>query len=439
MINKTFNPKNIAVVGATDRKMSVGRGVIENMKKAGQKNTFYINPNKEKVLGKKTYKKLTDVKEKIDLVVIIVPQKFVDNVVDDCISKRVKTVIIISSGFREVNEEGRILEKRISEKLEKNNIRLVGPNTLGIIRPPKKLNLSFAPSNPKKGDMAFIFQSGGFIDALIEGKEKEEYGFSFVVSVGNEAGLTFADYIRMANEDQHTNSIGLYVEGLTDGQEFYSALKQATKPVVVLKAGKEERSKKAISSHTGSLAGEHRIFSAAVKQAGAFSVDSLEELFNTVKGTAWLSPIKNRNVAIVTNGGGAGVLLADYFAKHNIKLPAIKPSSQAEKTAPFAFHNPLDVLGDALPDRYLLGCETALKQKNISALVVVQTPQIMTDPVGNAKLIVQLKNKYRKPILTVFMGQGEKTVKAIKILEKNRIPNYDDPQKIIKPLLAIIK
>ncbi len=436
MINKVFNPKTVAVIGATDRKMSVGRGLLENLQKEGSRKLFFVNPNKNKIFGKKTHARVTDIKEKIDLAVIVIPSKFVLSAVDDCISKKIKNLIIISSGFRETGKEGIELEKQLVAKIKENNINLVGPNTLGVIRPPKKLNLSFAPETPPSGDTAFISQSGGFIDALIDGSKDSSYGFSLIVSVGNEAGLTFADYIDMANDDKYTRSIALYVEGLRDGKEFYASLQRSSKPVIVIKAGKEDSSKKAIASHTGSLAGEHRIFTSAIKQAGAVNVDSLEELFNTAKLTAWIPPI-TKNVGIVTNGGGAGVLLADYFADTCIKLPKIKTGEGKKESV--VLNNPLDILGDALTDKYEKASRAMLEQDSISALIVVQTPQIMTDAVANAKMLVALKKEYKKPIITIFMGQGESTLRAVKYLEKNKIPNFEDPQKVVKPLSAVVK
>ncbi len=427
MINKIFNPKTIAVIGATDRKGSVGRGVVENLTKEGKQKVFLVNPNRKKILKRKTYPRITDIKEKIDLALIVVPQKFVSSVADDCIEKKVKAIIIISSGFRESSKEGALLEEEISRKLKKANISLIGPNTLGVIRPPKKLNASFAPDTPSSGEMSFIFQSGGLVDALVDGSK---YGFSFVVSVGNEAGLSFSDYIKMADNDVYTKAIGLYIEGLNNGRLFYETVKETKKPVVVLKAGKEEKAKKAISSHTGSLSGQHQIFSAAIKQAGAFEVDSFEELFDVVKALSWTDKITPQ-VGVVTNGGGAGVLLTDYLTKHHFKLP---PLEQKNETV----SNPYDILGDALSEKYKEACENALKQKNVSLLIVIQTPQIMTDSMSNAKIITELKKKYQKPIFTIFMGQGEETKKAIQYLEKNKIPNYHDPQRVLKPLLALI-
>lgn len=431
MIDKIFNPKTVAIIGATDRKNSVGRGVVENLKN-GNRKIFYVNPNKSKIFGKKTYGNITDIKEKVDFTIIVIPKKFVSTAVSDCIAKKVKTVMIISSGFKETDKEGELLEKDIAKKLKEAKINLIGPNTLGVIRPSKNFNASFAPCTPKKGEMAFIFQSGGLVDALLDGVDSKNFGFSFVVSVGNEAGLSFADYIKMADEDKHTNAIALYIEGINNGREFYETVKSCTKPVVVIKAGKTKKAQKAITLHTGSLAGVYQIFSGAMKQAGAFEVNSLQELLNTTKALAFI-PKTDKKIGVVSNTGGAGVLLVDYLEDYNFKFPKISVKSNLIKSTA----NPLDILGDALTDKYEEACTAVMKNKQISLLVVIQTPQIMTDPVENAKMLVRLKEKYKKPVISIFMGEGKKTLSAINYLEKNKIPNYSDPYLAVKPLLAI--
>ncbi len=440
MKKKMFNPKTIAVIGAIERENSVGRGVIENLNK-GDADIFFVNPNIEMVFGEKTYSKITDIDSEIDLAIIIIPKQFVSQAVDDCIEKMVGGVIIISSGFAEIDEEGRIIQEEISKKLKEANIDLVGPNTLGIIRPPISLNASFAPGNPKKGEIAFIFQSGGLIDAVIDGSEKENYGFSLIVSVGNAAGVSIADYIKFADDDIHTKVIALYIEGVKNGRYFLETLKKVKKPVIIIKAGRIEKTKKTISSHTGSLAGEYNIFSGVLKQAGAMEVDSLEELFDVAKALAWL-PAGGRNIGVVTNGGGVGVLLTDYLYENNFLLPEIEKETvdiiNSNGPVNFSLNNPMDVLGDALSDRYEKACRGIIQQDNISSLVVVQTPQIMTEHLENAKKIVRLREEFKKPILTSFMGAGEKTREAINYLEENKIPNYSDPKRLIKPLLSLI-
>jgi acetate---CoA ligase (ADP-forming) len=419
-----FNPKTVAVIGATDREESVGRGVVENLKTTKRK-IYFVNISKEEIFGEKTYKNINDIKDNIDLAVVVVPKIAVSEVVDDCIKKRVGGVLIISSGFAETGEEGKREQEDISEKLRSAGISLIGPNCLGLLRPPADLNASFAPGTPKSGSIAFISQSGGLIDAVISDSEEKNYGFSLVISVGNAAGFSIEDYIMIADSDEETNVITLYVEGVIDGRSFMDTLKKVKKPVVILKAGKMDQSKKAVMSHTGMLAGEYKIFSSAIKQAKAVEVDSLEEMFDVAKALSWQEETRKQGVGIVTNGGGAGILLADQLYKEGVELPQ-------------SIKNPLDVIGDASPDDYKKGCIEMIKQDDVSLLVVIQTPQIVTKPLENAKVIKSIFKEYKKPVVSVFMGLGKENREAVKYLEENNIPNYTDPKRALKPVLAII-
>ncbi len=443
MMEKIFKPKSIALIGANKRKGSVGRGIAENLQK-GSARLFYVNPNAGEIFKNKAYKKITDIDENIDLAVIAIPQKFVLQAVKECVQKKVKGIIIISSGFSETGKEGEKIQNEIVEITKKANISLVGPNTLGIIRPTVNFNASFAPGNPPKGGVAFIAQSGGLIDAIIDGALEENFGFSIIVSVGNAAGISLSDYVDFAEKDKFTKVIALYIEGVENGRDLFNVIKKTKKPVVVIKGGKARKAKEVISSHTGSLAGEYDIFSAAMRQAGAIETDSLEELFDVVKALVSFGKCK-KGVGVVTNGGGAGVLITDYIYKSEelflpeISKKTIRKIEKETKKARIVFKNPLDILGDALPERYEIACRNLLFQENVSSLVVIQTPQIMTSPLENAKKIAKLKKEFKKPIITVFMGRGDLTKKAISYLEKRGVPNYSDPKRVVKPLLSLLK
>lgn len=436
-----FNPKTIAIIGATERKKSVGRGLVENLSKEG-KELFYVNPFQDYILGKNCYPKISDIDTDIDLAIIAIPKESVPEVVDDCIKAKVKAVIIISAGFAETGQKGKEVQDQIAAKLKKAKIPLVGPNCLGILRPPVGLNASFAPTSPSQGDIALISQSGALIDSIIYTSKDQNYGFSLIVSVGNAAGLNLVDYIRMADEDKHSKVITLYVEGVKNGREFLDALKATKKPIVVIKAGKTAKSKKAIASHTGSMAGEYEIFSAALRQGGAIEANSLEELFDIAKTMAWQSTWKGK-VGIVTNGGGAGVLLTDSFDAYNLDLAKLSDNTKkkiASKMHPdYSAANPVDIVGDALPNRYETACREFLKQKDVAVLIVIQTLQIMTEPVENAKRLIRLHKEFQKPMIAVFMGESQKTKEAIKVLENYGIPNFSDPSKVAKPLQALMQ
>ncbi len=443
---KIFFPKSIAIIGATDRKGSVGRGLCENAF-AGKKHrkVFLVNPSRKKVLGKKVYANINDIKEEIDLAVIAVPANIVLEVVKQSCQKWVGSVIIVSAGFAEMGEKGKALQEKIKRECAKRNIPFVGPNCLGIIRPSEALNASFAPLLPKQGGVTLISQSGALIDSILAQSKEKNYGFANVISYGNEAGISLPDFLNWAGQDKETKVIALYLEGLKNGREFFKVAQKVSqdKPVVVLKGGKTESAKKAVTSHTGALAGESRIYSVAFRQAGVIEVNSIEEMLDVSKALSWQSRCKN-GIGIVTNGGGAGILTADYCDQADIKLPTLSRSiakklEQSKIMHPgFSKSNPLDIVGDALSDRYQLAIEAMLSQKNIYGLIVIQTLQIMTEPEKNAKVIVKAKQKHKdKPIITVFMG-GSLDGKAHQILEQNKIPNYPDPMRAVRAVKALI-
>jgi acetate---CoA ligase (ADP-forming) len=425
MIEKIFNPKSVAVIGANNRENSVGCSIVENLNNKERK-LYFVNPSQDFIFGEKTYPNIKDIEGDVDLAVIAIPREYVLQVVRDCIDKKVGGVIIVSSGFAEVDEEGREEQQLIAKELALANISLVGPNCLGVLRPPYKLNASFAPTSPKEGKIAFISQSGGFIDAVIDGSFYQNYGFSLIVSVGNAAGLKITDYIKFADNDENTEVIALYIEGLENGRELFETLKNTKKPVIFIKAGKVEESLLAISSHTGSLAGEYRVFSSILNQAGAVEVGSLEEMFDVAKALSWQKR-KIGSIGIVTNGGGAGVLLTDLIHINKLNLAVTKTP------------NPYDILGDASSERYKSALKEMLEEKDVTCLVVIQTPQKVTCSMENAKVIVDLKKIYQKNIVTIFMGEGEDTKKAVKYLEENHIPNYNDPKRALKVILIYTK
>lgn len=447
-----FNPKSVVLIGATDREGSVGKGLAKNLLQGSssqiskrnlreqKREIFFVNPNKKSVLGKKTYNKIGEIKQEIDLAVIAVPVKIVLKVVKECIRKKVKAVIVISSGFAETGN--RDLQNQIQAHLKLADVDLIGPNCLGVLRPSAGLNASFAPLTPKQGDIALISQSGALLDSIIDASYEKNYGFSAIVSYGNEAGLKLTDFLKWADQDKKTKVIALYLEGLENGREFFEISKEIKKPVLVLKGGKTQAGQKAVSSHTGALAGETQIYSAAFKQAGLIEVKSIEELLDNAKALSW-QPNCDNSIAIITNGGGAGILTADYCNELGISLASLNKNTKkvlAKKlNCAWSKANPVDIVGDALAGRYKAGIETLLNQQNIAGLMVIQTMQIMTETEKNAKVVIEAKKKYpKKPIVCAFLGH-KLTQKGIELLEKNKIPNYNDPLKAVKAIKTLIK
>jgi len=446
MLNIFFNPKSVALIGATDRPGSVGLGICKNLLEGkSRRKIFFVNPYKKIVLGKKTYLSVTSIKEKVDLAIVAVPAKIVPKIVRDCVKKRVEGVIVISSGFAEIGEEGVRRQKEIAEVLKKANIPLLGPNCLGILRPVSKLNASFSPATPKAGEVAFVSQSGALIDSVIDKALLEDYGFSALISYGNEADLGICDFLKFLKKDKKTKAIALYIEGLKNGREFIEIARDVgkEKPIVALKGGKTSLGQRAVTSHTASLAGSAEIYSAAFKKAKIFEVETVEELLNVSLVLAQ-QPFCGNNIGVVTNGGAAGVLLADWGQKFGIRLPELSQKTLRKlgkspiMNPGFSRQNPLDILGDALSTRYKFALETILEQENIQGLIVIQTLQIMTEVEKNARVIIEAKKKWpKKPIICCFLG-GKFTEAGVKILRRNSIPCLREPRQAALAMRALI-
>jgi len=446
-LNKIFNPESIAIIGAKSEEKSVGWGLVKNTL-AGKnlRKIFTVNPYEKEVLGMKCFSRITDIKENIDLAVIAVPAKIVPQVVKECCRKKVGGIIIISAGFAESGNEGKKLQAEIIKMVRAAGIPLIGPNCLGIIRPLIKLNASFAPATPKEGGIAFLSQSGALLNSIINKSLVENYGFSSLISYGNEADLSLPDFLEWLAKDKETKVVILYFEGIKNGREFMEAAKKVSriKPILAIKAGKTEVGKSAVSTHTGTLAGDYQIYQAAFKQAGIQEVVTSEELLGKAKAISWQPEIKN-GIGIVTNGGGYGVMAVDFCHELGIKLPELKKETiqkikKAKLMSPFwSGRNPLDIGGDASSEKYELAIEAALSQKDIYGLIIIETLQIVTDPVKNAKIIIEAKKKYpHKAIVCAFLG-GKITEQGIKILETHEIPNYSNLKRATMAIKSLIK
>jgi len=445
-LERLFNPKSVAIIGASPKEKTVGFGLAQNILTGiKERKIFFVNPNQKLVLGIETYEKLTDIDEIIDLAVIAVPAPYVLAVIDDCIQKKVGGIIIVSAGFSEVGKEGLILQEQILARVKKfPEIPTLGPNCLGAVITKNKLNASFAPGTPEEGKIAFLSQSGALLDVVIDGVEK--LGVSSAVSYGNAADIGLTDLVEWFAEDEATKVLALYVEAITDGKKFMEVASKVTKikPIVAIKAGKFEAGVKAVQSHTGSMAGDYQTYKAVFKQVGIIEADSIEEWIDISKLLAW-QPSCGNSFAIVTNGGGCGVMAADYCKVEGINLAKLeqktidKISASPYMCPHWSKSNPLDIVGDASSERYRVSVEEVLNQKDIEGLIVIQTPQIMTDPDENAKIIVELKKKFpKKPIICFFLG-GKMSDEAIMLLEENHIPNYSDLKRGIIAIKALIK
>jgi acetyltransferase len=457
MLEEFFSPKSIAVIGASRKPNTAGNGILRSLIKGGvfasktnrpfRGKIFPVNPNADRILGKRCYKSITEINGTVDLAVIAVNSKIVPAVLKECAKKKVKGVIIISAGFGEHGEEGKKLEAEVVKIARKAKIRIIGPNCLGLMRPSSNLNASFGPCMAPAGNVAFFSQSGALVDSVIDWALERDYGFSAVVSLGNQSDLSISDFLEWVKEDKETKAIALYVEGLKDGRAFMKAAKKTSlkKPIVVLKAGKTDAGMKAAGSHTGSLAGSYDIYKAAFRQSGVIVAENVDELFEIADAFAKEPSAKENSIAIITNGGGAGVLCADHCESMGVKLTELSKGTLAKLDNSGKMHpaysrsNPLDIVGDALSDRYKIAIDSVLSQKDVAGLIVIQTLQTMTQPILDAEAVISAKKKYpEKPIITSYMG-GKFSRKAIKLLQANKVPEFNNPYKSAVAMRALVE
>ena len=440
-LDKIFNPKSVAVIGASDEEGSVGHALIKNLTESGfAGHVFPVNLKKTEVLNLKAYQRVEQVPEPIDLAVIATPARTVPDVLEQCGKAGITGIVIISAGFKEIGPEGRALEDRITEIKKKYNMRIVGPNCLGVIRPILLLNATFVTKMPKPGNIAFISQSGALGTAILDWAMHENIGFSNFISLGSMIDVDFGDLIDYFGTDPKTKSILMYIEGITDARKFMSAARHfaRTKPIIVVKAGKFSESAKAAASHTGSLTGEDMIYDKAFKRAGMVRVEEIADLFNCA-AVLGMQPIpRGPNLAIITNAGGPGVMATDALIAQGGTLAKLsdKTMETLNSILPHFWSrgNPIDILGDAKADRYRTVVEACLNDDNVDGIVIIYTAQAVAEPVEVAKSLAELirgRTYQNKTILVSFMGYGA-VEEANRIFSENNIPTYSTPEQAIK-------
>jgi acetyltransferase len=440
-LDKVFNPKSVAIIGASDVEGSVGYAIVKNLTQHGYAGkVYFVNIRKPEILGVKTYQNVGQIPEHVDLAMIATPAKTVPEVVEECGKAGVEGVIIVSAGFKEIGAEGKALEAQILEVKKKYGLRVIGPNCIGIIRPRINLNATFVDKIPKPGNVAFLSQSGALGSAILDWAMQENIGFSNFVSVGSMIDVDFGDLIDYFGTDPKTKSILMYVEGITDARKFMSATRHfaRTKPIIVVKAGKYSESAKAVASHTGSLSGEDAVYDAAFKRAGIVRVEEIEDLFNAAEVLGTQPLPKGPNLVVITNAGGPGIMATDALIGKKGKLAKLsqKTFDALDKVLPpfWSRGNPIDVLGDAKADRYKAAVEACLNDDNIDGILIIFTQQAVSEPIEIAKTTVELiksKAYHNKTILTSFMGYGA-VEEANRILNSNNIPTYSTPEQAIK-------
>jgi acetyltransferase len=429
-----FEPESIAVVGATERENSVGRQVILNVIEGGFKGSIYpVNPKHETVFGLQCYHSLSDIDHPVDLAVIAIPAKRIPVVMKACAEIAVRAAIVLSAGFSEIGRKGTSMQNEIVDIARTYNIPLLGPNCLGIIRPKAGLNATFAKSTAKSGHVALVAQSGAFCTALLDWADSEGFGFSAVASLGATADVGFGDVLDFLAGDPETKSILLYVEGISNARSFISGLRVAArmKPVIVVKSGRNEYGSRAAVSHSSALIGNDNVFDAAIQRAGAVRVTTVSQLFSATQTLASGVRVDGPRLAIVTNGGGPGVMAADHAAELPLPLAHLSDESieKLSKILPehWSHSNPVDILGDADAKRYEEATRIVLTDKNVDGLLVLLTPQGMTDPTTCAKGVIAASKKSKKPLLACWMGETLVTP-GRKLFSKAGIPQFRSPE-----------
>ncbi|MCF7806820.1 MAG: bifunctional acetate--CoA ligase family protein/GNAT family N-acetyltransferase [Simkaniaceae bacterium] len=433
-LDSFFNPKSIAVIGATEKPKSVGCTLTTNLIDYGYKGHIYpVNPKYETLFNLTCYPSLSSIKEPVDLAIIITPAHTTPPLINECVKHKVSCIIIISAGFKELGEEGEKLEKEILHTIQGTQTRIIGPNCLGLMNPHSNLNASFAADIPLKGNLAFISQSGAMCTSILDWSLKEKIGFSSFISIGSMADIGWGDLIDYFGHDPKTDIILLYMETIGDARAFLSAAKKValTKPIILIKAGSSEEAAKAAASHTGSLAGSDDAFNSAIHRVGALRVTSISTLFSIAQVLA-KQPIPNGpHLTIITNAGGPGVLATDATIFGGGELTELSPETikQLNQILPAAWShsNPVDILGDATPDTYAKAIEVVVKDPHSDGILVILTPQSMTDPTQTARIIAKYA-KSDKPIYASWMG-GESLEKGINILSSSGIPHFEYPDE----------
>jgi len=445
MLDKFFHPQSIAVIGASRTPGKVGYDILKNIIQYGYKGTIYpINPNATDIMGLTSYPSILDVPLSIDLAIVVIPSKYVLDVIEQCGTKQIDAALIITAGFKESGVEGARLEHDLVKKAKEAGVRFIGPNCLGIIDTHSMVNASFAAGMPKKGGIGFFSQSGALCLAVLDRALPEDIGFSKFISMGNKADISDTDIMLALAEDPNTKVILGYIEGLDDGRRFMDVATDISKkkPIIVLKSGVTSSGAKAASSHTGALAGREAAFHAAFKQSGVIQAHSIGELFNYALAFANQPLPEGPNIAIITNSGGPGILAADASDKSDLQLVPLHKETVDELRSFLpsvaSFYNPIDILGDADAERYEKTVRTILNDNKVQGAIVLLTPTAVVDVDKTATTLAKIANSVDKPILSSFMGK-QRVESGIKILMRHNIPNYSYPEETVHSLNAMYR
>src|SRR5450432_747260 len=432
-LDAMFNPSSVAVIGATDRVGTVGLTVLQNLLNPAFRGRVYpVNPQRPEILGLKAFKKIGDVPEAVDLVVLATPAVTIPEIIGECIAAKAKSAVVISAGFKERGAAGTALEQQIQEQLKHSSMRLIGPNCLGIMNPILGMNATFAKDSPKSGSVAFLSQSGALLTAILDWSHKEEVGFSAIVSTGSMLDVGWGDLIYHFGDDPHTKSILLYMESIGDARSFLSAAREValTKPIIVIKAGRSEAASKAAASHTGALTGSDDVLDAAFRRCGVLRVHNIADLFYMAEVLGKQPRPKGNRLTILTNAGGPGVLATDALVANGGELAKLSETTLQKLNeflpAHWSHGNPVDILGDADSERYAKAIEIVAQDPDSDGLLVVLAPQGMTNPTEIAERLKPYASSSGKPLLASWMG-GTSISEGEAILNNAGIPTFPYP------------
>jgi acetyltransferase len=428
-----FFPKTVAVVGATETAGSVGRTLLWNLVTSPFGGTVYpINPKRSSVLGVKAYPSISEIPENLDLAVIVTPPPSIPGIIRECGENGVRGAIVISAGFKEVGPEGAALERRVLEEARAGGVRVIGPNCLGVMSPLSGMNATFATTIARPGSVGFISQSGALCTAVLDWSLKEMVGFSAFVSVGSMVDVGWGDLIYHLGNDPKTRSIVIYMETIGDARSFLSAAREVAlnKPIIVIKPGRTAAAAKAAASHTGSLTGSDEVLEAAFRRTGVLRVNNIADLFYMAEVLSKQPSPKGPRLTIVTNAGGPGVLACDALIGGGGELADLSPETMNAFNSvlppTWSHNNPVDIIGDASPERYAKALEIAAKDPNSDGMLVILTPQAMTDPTQIAEQLQPLSKQEGKPVLASWMG-GVDVAVGEQILNRANIPTFPYP------------
>ncbi|WP_045226158.1 bifunctional acetate--CoA ligase family protein/GNAT family N-acetyltransferase [Methyloterricola oryzae] len=433
-----FNPRSIAVFGASELPESVGGRVYHNLIASGFKGPVYpVNPKYQQIGDKPCYHSIHEIGETVDLAVVATPAATVPGLINACGEHHVQAAIILSAGFGEQAGAGKALERSLLDEARRANIRILGPNCLGLMRPAIGLNATFSNNVAQSGSLALISQSGALCTAILDWASGHQVGFSAMVSVGDTADVGFGDILDYLSMDPQTRSILMYVEGVRDARNFMSGLRAAArlKPVIVIKAGRHAEGSRAAMSHTGSLVGSDDVFDAALERAGVVRANTIEQLFAAAQLLSTPQRVSGNRLAIITNAGGPGVMATDRAVEQGIRLAELSESTigRLNQALPksWSHNNPVDILGDATPERYRAATEICLADEQVDGVLVMLTPQAMTEPTDAAHAVIKAANPQRKPILSCWLGEKQ-VRKGREAFARKRIPTFINPESALE-------